>query len=160
MQTISDRWNVLMLCKFVIYCDNSFVQFRNFVLFNHFWGFQNEHQLGIYVKDNNRLHVHTLRISLNLVIADILYVFCISKWQCLILLGKKMEANRRDVTEGDTTGVNVNTVTKKRSVLFVCNKVRNMTSGEGQSEIMDWINRTNWRIIYGSERWIYIVCCN
>ena len=52
------------------------------------------------------------------------------------------EAERRENTERDATGVN-SMVTGKRSFTVVWNNVRKMRSRERQSEIMDWIERSN-----------------
>ena len=56
--------------------------------------------------------------------------------------GKNNEAKRRDNTEREETGVN-SMVTEKRSLAVVWNNVRKMRSRERQSEIMDWIERSN-----------------
>ena len=56
--------------------------------------------------------------------------------------GKNNEAERRENTERETTGVN-SMATKKRSIAVVWNNVRQMISRERQSEIMDWIDRSN-----------------
>ena len=52
--------------------------------------------------------------------------------------GKSNEAERRENTEREATGVN-GMATKNRSVAVVWKNVRKMRSRERQSEIMDWI---------------------
>ena len=56
--------------------------------------------------------------------------------------GKSNEAERRENTEREATGVN-GMVTEKRSIAVVWKNVRKMRSRERQSEIMDWIERSN-----------------
>ena len=56
--------------------------------------------------------------------------------------GKSNEAERRENTEREATGVN-GMATEKRSIAVVWKNVRKMRSRERQSEIMDWIERSN-----------------
>ena len=56
--------------------------------------------------------------------------------------GKSNEAERRENTEREATGVN-GMATEKRSLAVVWKNVRKMRSRERQSEIMDWIERSN-----------------
>ena len=56
--------------------------------------------------------------------------------------GKSNEAERRENTEREATGVN-GMATEKRSIAVVWKNVRMMRSRERQSEIMDWIERSN-----------------
>ena len=56
--------------------------------------------------------------------------------------GKSNEAERREITEREATEVN-GMATEKRSLAVVWKNVRKMRSRERQSEIMDWIERSN-----------------
>ena len=56
--------------------------------------------------------------------------------------GKCNEAERRENTEREAPGVN-GMASEKRSSVVVWNNVRKMKSRERQSEIMDWIERSN-----------------
>ena len=56
--------------------------------------------------------------------------------------GKSNEAERRENTESEAIGVN-GMATEKRSIAVVLKNVRKMRSRERQSEIMDWIERSN-----------------
>ena len=59
--------------------------------------------------------------------------------------GKSNEAERRENTEREATGVN-GMATEKRSLAVVWKNVRQMRSRERKSEIMDWIERSNCNI--------------
>ena len=56
--------------------------------------------------------------------------------------GNHTEDERRENTEREATGVN-SMVTEKRSPTVVWNNVIKMRSRERQSEIFDWIERSN-----------------
>ena len=56
--------------------------------------------------------------------------------------GKSNEAERRETTEREAIEVN-GMATEKRSIAVVWKNVRYMRSTERQSEIMDWIERSN-----------------
>ena len=68
--------------------------------------------------------------------------------------GRINEAERRESTEREATGVN-HMATEKRSLAVVWKNLRKMRSREGQSEIMDWIERSNCDIWSNLERNIW-----
>ena len=59
--------------------------------------------------------------------------------------GKHTEAERRENTEREASGVN-SMVTEKRSLTVVWKNVRKMISRARPSEIMYWIEISNWHV--------------
>ena len=57
--------------------------------------------------------------------------------------GKHNEAERRENTEREAIGMAIGMATEKRSLAVVWNNVRKIRSRERQSDIMDWIKRSN-----------------